>query len=138
MLTIEDTKKLLRKPENDYALPEDRATLIVRGQGNADTLGKKILLSKDLDGVRRVGQEEVLELTNGTIKAGALNNARRVGMEVETQVNGSIGNTCKENPDDDVTVGKHKQYRDDTSKMRLTKGIEIENTNFLDKPKSSE
>ena len=130
MLTTEDMKNLLSKPEDDYILPEDTMLSVDKAQGESDVLGQKLLTSEDLNKSIRIGEEDVQEQVDSSLRAEELITSNRIGEEVDTSLNTTLGASTKDNPDDEAALGSGN-FRDDTSTMKITRGIEEENNNFL-------
>ncbi len=130
MLTTEDMKSLLSKPEDDYILPEDTMLSVDRAQGESDVLGQKLLTSEDLNKSIRIGEEDVQEQVDSSLRAEELITSNRIGEEVDTSLNTTLGASTKDNPDDEAALGSGN-FRDDTSTMKITKGIEESNNNFI-------
>ncbi len=115
---------------NAYDMAESNNLNIENVKGDSDVLGKKILLSEDLEHSMRIGEEVVQEQALTTLADEGLSTARRVGGEVGGSEDNRLGVKVKNNPDDAAALG-NKSYRDDDTSMKITSGREEENNNFL-------
>lgn len=72
----------------------------VADHGSPDVLGTKMLTLGDLDGVTRIGEEEIQDLDKSSLNRGNLDMSKRIGEEIDTNLGARLDKGTKTDGED--------------------------------------